>query len=90
MIILIIRAVNLIFEIINYAILGRVLLSWIPIPRDNPLIRLLYQITEPILGPIRELVQRSPIGKNMMIDFSPIIAFILLEVIRNVIVRLLV
>lgn len=90
MTILLLRAVNLIFEIMNYAILGRVLISWIPVPKDNPLIRLLYQITEPILGPIRELIYRSPIGKNMMIDFSPIIAFILLEVIRNIILRLLV
>lgn len=90
MTILILRAVNLIFEIMNYAILGRVLISWIPVPRDNQLIRLLYQITEPILGPIRELIYRSPIGKNMMIDFSPIIAFILLEILRNIIMGLLV
>ncbi len=86
----IIRAVDLLFRIMEYAILARVIISWIPIPRDNQFIRLLYQITEPILGPIRNMIQRSAMGRNMMIDFSPIIAFILIGVIRNIIVNLLI
>lgn len=86
----IIRAVDLLFRIMEYAILARVIISWIPIPRDNQFIRLLYQITEPILGPIRNMIQRSAMGRNMMIDFSPIIAFILIGLIRNIIVNLLI
>mgnify|MGYP000211529461 CR=1 FL=1 len=86
----IIRAVDLLFRIMEYAILARVIISWIPIPRDNQFIRLLYQITEPILGPIRSMIQRSAMGRNMMIDFSPIIAFILIGLIRNIIVNLLI
>lgn len=85
----IIKAINLVLRIIEYAILARVIISWLPISRDNPLIRLLYQITEPILAPIRGIIQRSAFGRNMMLDFSPIVAFLLISLIRNIIFRLL-
>jgi YggT family protein len=82
------RAVDLVFNIMEYAILARVLLSWIPLP-NNLFTRLLYQITEPILGPVRSLLNKSAIGGNSMLDFSPIVAFILIGLVRNIILRLL-
>jgi len=85
----VIVAVDWVLRIIEYAILARVIISWLPISKDNQLIRLLYQITEPILAPIRNIIARSAFGKNMFIDFSPIIAFLLIGVVRNVIVRIL-
>lgn len=83
-----IRAVDLLFKIMEYAIIARVLLSWIPLP-NNQFTRFLYQITEPILGPVRNLINKSPIGGNSMLDFSPIIAFLLIGVVRNVLITLL-
>jgi len=84
-----ISAVDWVLRIIEYAILARVIISWLPISRDNQIIRLLYQITEPILAPIRGIIQRSAIGRNMIIDFSPLIAFLLIGLIRNMLIRLL-
>jgi YggT family protein len=54
----------------------RAILSWFPnIDPRNPLIEFLYQVTEPILSPIRSIMPRT------MIDFSPMIAtFILFAV----------
>jgi YggT family protein len=75
--------------IIEYAILARVIISWIPISKDNQLIRLLYQITEPVLAPIKSLIARSSMGRNMMIDFSPFIAYLLIEILRGIIRRLI-
>lgn len=86
----IIRAVDLIFKIMEFALIARVLISWIPVSRDNQYIRLLYQITEPILAPIRNLLFKSFAGRNMMIDFSPIIAFILINLLRSFIMQLLI
>lgn len=86
---IIIYAINWVLRIVEYAILARVIISWLPISRDNPLIRLLYQITEPILAPIRSIIQRSAFGRNMILDFSPLIAFLLISLIRNIIFRLL-
>lgn len=81
------RAIDAVFSIMEFAILARVIISWLPIPRENKLIQMLYTITEPILAPIRNLVARSAFGRNMMFDFSPIIAFLLLGIIKNIVLR---
>jgi YggT family protein len=77
--------VTLLFRFLWLAILARVILSWLPmagvrVDMYHPLIRFLYQITDPILDPIRRF---STFG---MIDFSPIVALILLEIIQQVLV----
>ncbi len=35
-------------------------------------------MTEPILGPCRRMLDKSPLGGGMMLDFSPVIALILM------------
>lgn len=83
------KAIIYLFEFIKYAILARVIISWLPVSRDNQLIRLLYQITEPILAPARKILEKSAIGKNTMMDFSPILAFLIIAIIENILVRIL-
>jgi len=80
--ILLYKALNIILTIVEVLIFVRVIVSWLPISRDNPLIVVLYQLTEPILGPIRNIIQKSAIGANLMFDFSPIVAWLLIRVIR--------
>lgn len=70
--------VSLLFNILTLAILARVLLSWFQLSPNNPLIAILNEITEPILGPLRRVV--PPLG---MIDITPIVAMILLNVLQN-------
>lgn len=81
-------AINYLLLFIQYAVLARALISWLPVSRDNSFVRLLYQITEPILAPIRHFIERSSKGRSMMIDFSSLIAYILIGIIRNLILRL--
>lgn len=77
--------INLLFQILSWAIIIRVLLSWFPnLNQDNPVIQLLRSITDPILEPARRVVPR--IG---MIDISPIVVLIVIDVARIVLVRLL-
>ena len=83
------RTISLLFTILEFAILARVLISWFPVPRENRIIQILYTITEPILGPIRTMIERSAFGRNMMFDFSPIVAFILIGIVQNIILRLI-
>ncbi|MDR2939702.1 MAG: YggT family protein [Clostridiales bacterium] len=67
-----------------------VILSWFPVNRSHPLYRLLLAITDPILQPIRKALYNSPIGgPGMMIDFSPFIAMVLLQVVYNIIASLI-
>ena len=61
------------------AIIARALLSWFIRDPRNPLMDFLITITEPILAPIRSVMPRG-----LMIDLSPIIAIILIQVLTRV------
>jgi YggT family protein len=86
------KAIDLVLKIFEAALVVRVLVSWLPVSRDNKLIDLLYTITEPVLGPIRRMLERSSLMNSSvfsMMDFSPVVAFILIGVLRNVIIMIL-
>ena len=53
-------------------------MSWFNLPPTNRLVTLLYDITEPILSPLRRVVPRIA-----MIDLTPIVALILMDFIRR-------
>lgn len=62
------------------AIFARVILTWFPqMSPTNPLVKMVFTVTEPILGPIRRLLPRMG-----MFDLSPMIALILIVVIQRV------
>lgn len=54
----------------------RALVSWFPVNPGSRLLALLYQFTEPILAPLRRVIPR--LG---MIDITPLIAIIILQII---------
>jgi len=68
--------------VLTIAIIARALLSWFVRDPRNPVMQFLITITDPILAPIRSVMPRG-----MMIDFSPMIAIILLYVIGEFLVR---
>ena len=78
------RFVEVLGIMLHVAILGRVIVSWLPISPENPIVTVLHQVTEPILAPIRAVLPR--LG---MLDFSPIVAIVLIVIIRNVLFSLL-
>ncbi len=80
----ILRFVEVLGIILHVAILGRVIISWLPISAEHPISVILHQVTEPILGPIRAVLP-----KLGMLDFSPIVAILLIVVIQNVLLRML-
>jgi YggT family protein len=76
--------ISLLFEILSLAILGRVLLSWVDPTGNMRISQILRDLTEPILVPIRNLLPNMA-----MFDFSPIIAMLLLQALRQLIVMAL-
>lgn len=67
----------ILLNLMQWAILIRVLLSWLPmmniqIDRYNPFIKILYDITDPILLPL------SKVARVGMLDLSPIVAFLII------------
>ena len=73
---------NLLFTVLSIAVLARALLSWFDPTMRFPVSQLIVDLTEPIIAPIRRVV--PPIGG--MIDLSPLVALILLQVIERVII----
>lgn len=81
------KAIDMFFQVIYMLLMARILLSWFPmINRGSGIGALLYTLTEPILGPIRNMIDKSPIGGGMMIDFSPIIAFFIMDIIKRILI----
>lgn len=88
--ILLISAIDLFFQVIEFLILGTILLSWIPIGYNSPIGVFLTTMTTPILGPCKRLIDNSPLGKGMILDFSPVIALILLSLAKQVLQSLVI
>ncbi len=81
------QLVVLLLNALALLIFIRALLSWfMPVGRD-PLTRLLMDVTEPLLAPIRQLTRNLIPG--MMIDFSPIIAIVVLQILSGMVQRAL-
>ena len=70
--------VGYLLQFLAFTIFGRALVSWFPIDRDGPIVRVLDGITEPIVEPLRRVI--PPIG---MIDLTPTIAMIVLFIAAN-------
>ena len=73
--------INNIFQLIKMLIVIRVLLSWIPHDPYSQLIQPIYKITDIVLQPIRDLFPLQ----NSRIDFSPIIAFFVIDFLKKII-----
>ena len=76
--------INILFEIFNILLIIRIILTWLPHNRYHPIINIIYNITEPILVPFRNMI--NPIGG---IDLSPIIVFFLLRLVQGYLISFL-
>ncbi|MDQ3770682.1 MAG: YggT family protein [Actinomycetota bacterium] len=67
----------------TFVLFARIILSYItmfraPSPAFAPLIRIIYDLTEPVLGFFRRFI--PPLG---MIDLSPLVVFLLISFLRS-------
>jgi len=69
---------KLLCEALTLAIFLRAILSWFSPSPTNMLTNILYQVTEPLLAPLRRIVPR--VG---MLDLTPLVAIILLQLIAS-------
>jgi len=66
--------VNLFVFVFDIVLLARVVWSWFNPQLEGPIAGVLRDLTEPILAPIRRVLPRSQV-----LDFSPLVAFVLLQ-----------
>ena len=84
-----IHAIWVICQALTFAVFFNAILSWLVMiyPRNNivfSLYHVLRQITDPILAPLRRIIPL--VG---MVDITPIIAIIILQIISQVLVTYL-
>ncbi len=70
----IVTFISLLFQVLSWLILGRVLLSWIDPMGNMRVSQVLRDLTEPILAPIRSIMPNFG-----MFDLSPLVAILLLN-----------
>ncbi|ANF56055.1 YggT family protein [Halotalea alkalilenta] len=78
-------ALNALVKIYFFALIVMIILSWVAPRADHPGALLVIQVTEPIMSPLRRVI--PPLG---MLDLSPIVAFILINLIDSIVVSSLV
>ncbi|NDC82388.1 YggT family protein [bacterium] len=72
------------FNVVYFALLARVILSWVPHDPFHPVVNLISQITDPVLRPFQKWI--PPLAG---FDLSPVFAYFALEVAHSIIVGLL-
>ena len=76
-------------DIYSLVIIVRAIISWVQPNPYNPIVQLLYRVTEPVLYPIRRMLFRYRGMRDTGIDFSPFIAIIMLYVLKSILFRVL-
>ena len=70
--------IELLCDVLTFAIIFRVILFWFSPRPTNRLAIVLFQITEPLLRPLRRIIPRAG-----MLDFTPLAAIIILQLISR-------
>lgn len=80
---LLLNFIQLLATILLLLLIARVVLSWTNPTGGGGLVAFIYQVTEPILAPIRRAL--PPTGG---VDWAPLIAMLLIGVVLQVVARL--
>jgi YggT family protein len=81
------RILEIILSIMYWLILIRALISWVNPDPHNAIVQFLYQVTEPILNPIRRLL---PFTLKFGFDISAIVAFLIIIFLKSFLVNSLI
>ena len=77
--------ISYLFNALTLILIARALLSWFDPGMRSSVGKILVDFTEPILGPIRRMIPSAG-----GLDFSPIIAIILLQFVERIVLQALV
>ncbi len=80
------KILSIALNLYMWVIIARAILSWINPDPYNPIVRFLYNITEPVLHAVRSRIPASFGG----IDFSPLIVLLAIVFLDNVVVSSLI
>jgi YggT family protein len=76
------RIVEIALTIYTWIIVIRAVLSWVNPDPYNPIVRMLYRVTEPVLEPVRRRIPWRGLG----IDLSPVIVLLAIVFLQSFLV----
>jgi uncharacterized protein YggT (Ycf19 family) len=88
------QAIQVFAQVIKFLFFARIIMSWFSNTRGSygmggQIFSVIHALTEPILGPLRGMLQRSPISSvGRVIDFSPIFGYFLVDAVAGLLVAL--
>lgn len=84
----VILALYYLISVVKVLIWCDVIMSFIPPLRGSRLYFTIQRLTDPVLSPIRSLINKTSLGSGLMIDFSPLFALIILDMLQNLLRKL--
>ncbi len=76
------KTISLALSALQLLMFIRAILSWFPVNEDSAFLRFVYMVTEPVILPVRILLDKFGWFEGMPIDMSFLITFLLLSMIR--------
>ncbi len=64
-----------------WLVVARAVIGWLPVrwPRGlRPLVVLVYDLTEPVLSPLRRVIPTIPVGSGVGLDLSPMVVIVVI------------
>ncbi len=77
----IVSIVRILLFVVQTAMLLRAILSWFFMDEDNRVMAILYAVTEPFIVPVRALFEKLGWFRNLPIDISFFVTYLLLSII---------
>ncbi len=75
--------VSLFIAALQLMMMFRAILSWLPVDDDSDVANFLFAMTEPVIWPVRMLLDRFEALRGLPIDISFLVAFLLLGVLQS-------
>jgi YggT family protein len=69
-------------DLYSLVLFASVILSWINLPPDNPVVRIVQQLTEPVLSRVRAVL--PSMGG---LDLSPMLVLFALQLLKRLLIR---
>jgi YggT family protein len=73
----------MLLDLYSLVLLASVVLSWVQLSEDNAFVKIVRQLTDPVLGPVRKVV--PPVGG---FDLSPVIVILALNLLKSLLYRI--
>ncbi len=79
------KIIDIVLSLYMWTIIIRALLSWVNPDPYNPIVQILYKVTEPVLAALRRFIPSHRIG----VDLAPLIAILIIIFLKRFLVATL-